>query len=192
MLNLSLNSSLKPPADSPALAQDGLKPRPLDGDCKLFYSIHVSKTESGNFVVTARGIPECIFSGKTEDAALKNAQDMIPGTLELFYRRKKKPFPIPDGRLAEGEHPVHVPLKVQAKMLLWNFICSKGMSLAEASRQLGIQQSQAQRLVDISKDGAGIDAIEGALERLGGEFSLNASSSSRIAHSSAREQESGV
>ncbi len=138
----------------------------------MFYPIRISKTDSGRFVVMARDIPECVYSDKTEEAALQNAQEMVPGALELYYRRKKKAFPLPDGSLQDGEIPVRVPLKVQAKMLLWNFICSKSMTLAEVSRQLDLQQTQVQRLVDISKDGASIDAIEAALEKLGGAFTL--------------------
>lgn len=137
----------------------------------MFYPIQVTKAENGRFVVMSRDIPECVYSDKTEEEALKNAQEMLPGTLELFYRRKKKPFPLPSA-LQQGEIPIYVPAKVQAKMLFWNFLCSRGMSLAEASRELGQLQARVQCLVDLTKDKASIEAVESALEHFGQRLDL--------------------
>lgn len=141
----------------------------------MFYPIQVSKTDAGRFVVTSRDVPECIYSDATEDEALRHAQEMLPGTLELCYRRKKKPFPLPSA-LQEGEVPVFVPLKIQAKIFFWNALCARGIKLTEAARMLDEQPSRVQCMVDLSKDGASIEAIEGALEALGGHFTLSAES----------------
>ena len=137
----------------------------------MFYPIQVSRTDSGRFVVTARDIPECVYSDTTPEEALKNAQEMLPGTLELFYRRKKKPFPVPSP-LRPNEFPVYVPARVQAKMCFWNFLCSRGMSLADASRELGQLQARVQCMVDLTKDKASIEAIESALEHFGQHLTL--------------------
>lgn len=139
----------------------------------MFYPIKISKTDNGRFVVTSRDIPECIYSEKTEEAALKNSQEMLPGALELYYRRKKKAFPLPSP-MEPGEVPVYVPARIQAKIAFWNFLVEKGMRLADASRKLEQPQARTQCMVDLSKDKASIEAIEEALEKLGGEFNITA------------------
>lgn len=139
----------------------------------MFYPIKVSKTDNDRFVVTSRDIPECIYSDKAEETALKSAQEMLPGALELYYRRKKKAFPLPSAP-EPGEIPVYVPARVQAKIAFWNFLVEKGMRLADASRELDMPQARVQCMVDLSKDKASIEAIEAALEKLGGEFNLTA------------------
>ena len=146
----------------------------------MFYPIKVSKTDNGRFVVTARDVPECIYSDKTEEAALKSAQEMVPGVLELYYRRKKKAFPLPS-QMEPGEIPVYVPARIQAKIAFWNFLVGKGMKLADAARALEQPQARVQCMVDLSKDKASIEAIEEALEKLGGEFNLTAKCVSKSA-----------
>ena len=137
----------------------------------MFYPFKISKTENGRFVITLRDIPECVFTEATEEKAVEAAGTYIPASLEIYYRRKKKAIPLPSA-IETDEFPAYVPLRVQAKILLWNFAISKGMNLQSLADYLGISPSQAQRLVDLSKDGATADTVEDALEKLGGQFTL--------------------
>lgn len=137
----------------------------------MYYPIKVSKVDDGSFLVTSRDIPECVFNAPSEDEACAKATEMIPGCLELFYRRKRKAIPLPSA-IQSGEIPIYGPLKFQAKILLWNHLVSHGYKLADVARKLNISQTQVQRLVDLSKDRASFEAIEDTLVAYGAQFTL--------------------
>lgn len=136
------------------------------------YPVKITALGSGKFQATCRFIPECVYQFDTEKEALDFAGQAIPGTLELYYRRKRKPIPVPDDSLKDGEIPIYVPIKVQAKIALWNALAEKYMRMSDLAKLLGIPAPQAQRYVDLSKDGASVEAIENAFYKLGMHFSL--------------------
>ena len=63
---------------------------------------------------------------------------------------------------------------VQAKIALWNHLVSNRYRLSGISKLLDISPAQTQRLVDLSKDGASMEAIEEALCKLGMHFEVRA------------------
>lgn len=126
----------------------------------MIYGIKVTQAQDG-FRVTCRDIPECVYVVKTEDEAQALSQELLPGCLVLYYRKKHKAFPMPT-KLETDEIPVHVPVRIQAKMLFWNFLQYNGIRLADVAKKLGISNSAAARLVDLTKDLASIDAVEQA------------------------------
>lgn len=67
---------------------------------------------------------------------------------------------------------VYVPMRVQARILLWNTIVTKGLSMTEFAKTIGVSNSQAQRLVDFSKN-ASPESIEQAQAKLGFLFDLS-------------------
>ena len=139
----------------------------------MLYGIRIAQTEDGKYVTTCRDLPECIFASSSEEEAISDATKCIPGTIELFYRQKKRVIPLPTN-LSENELPVYLPLKVQAKILLWNTIIDRGMNMTKFAAAIGVSPSQAQRLVDFSKT-ASIESIESALDALGMQFMLSVS-----------------
>ncbi len=126
----------------------------------MIYGIRITPTKTG-FEVTCRDIPECIYEAKDEAQAQELAQEILPGALVLFYRKKRKAFPMPS-QLQADEIPVFVPLKVQAKMLFWNFMQHNDYRIIDVAKKLGITHAEASRLVDITRDSASIDTIEQA------------------------------
>lgn len=105
----------------------------------------------------------------SKDEAMAFMCGGIPAMMYLNYRRLGKPIPLPE---ETGDCYVDVPIKVQAKVLLWNYMVHNGIKTAELARRLGTTQVSASRLTDMSKNKASTDAIEGALKALGYHFDL--------------------
>ncbi|BBF23865.1 antitoxin HicB [Sutterella megalosphaeroides] len=136
----------------------------------MFYGL---KTEvvDGKVMCTCRDIPECVYDAPTVEEGEKFAAQAFPAALELFYRRKRAIIPLPSP-LQEGEIPIRVPTRVQGKILLWNYMIENRYRLSDLSRLLNISATQVQRFVDLSKDGASMEAIDDALDVLGAHFTL--------------------
>lgn len=137
----------------------------------MLYGIQITAIDVGKYLVTCRDIPECTFTSSSELEALQDATKMLPGTIELFYRQKKRAIPFPS-KIKNGEKPVLIPLRLQAKMLLWNTIVNKGLNLSTFAEAIGTSPSNVQRLVDFSKP-ASVDRIEEALANLGYLFDVS-------------------
>ena len=131
----------------------------------MIYGIRIREIGVNEFVVTCRDLPECTFTSRDVPTALADAAKAIPGTIELFYRQKKRAIPV-STPIEEGEVPIFIPLRVQTKILLWNTVVSQGMNLTEFAERIGCSRTQAQRLVDFSKS-ASPENIEKALAELG-------------------------
>ncbi len=139
----------------------------------MIYGIKITPTETG-VEVTCRDIPECVYDAKDRAEAIALAGQMLPGALVMFYRKKKRPFPLPT-KYQKGEVLVDVSAKIQAKMLFWNFLRENNIRLVDVARKLGVSRSEAGRLVDLTQDGASIDAVEKALKQFGKYFTLTIS-----------------
>lgn len=138
----------------------------------MYYGIKVVKSPDRDvFVVTCRDLPECTYEDPTLEGAVTAAAQCVPGVMELLYRQKRRAIPLPSP-LQDGETPVYIPARVQAKILLWNYMVENRYRVADIARMNNITQTQAQRYVDLSKDKASIEAIEEAMSKLGFRLSL--------------------
>lgn len=137
----------------------------------MFYGISIFKLESGKYGVSCPDIPECSFEANDIEEAQDLACNNIPAAMEIFYRKKRRPIPLPS-QIAEGDFPIRVPTRVQAKILLWNHMVNNRYRVADIARMLGVSQTQAQRLVDMTKDGASMEALDDAMDLLGMAFNL--------------------
>lgn len=108
----------------------------------MFYP--VSKIEHDVFSVRDLGL-------NCEADSLEQALDILSGKVEAYiensFRKQGKPIPIPS-EPRDGDGILAVPLKLEARILLWNLLREKHMSTSEFSRLLDISRQQAQRLVD--------------------------------------------
>ena len=138
----------------------------------MYYGIKVVKSPDRDvFVVTCRGLPEGTYEDPTLEGAVTAAAQCVPGVMELLYRQKRRAIPLPSP-LQDGETPVYIPARVQAKILFWNYMVENRYRVADIARMNNITQTQAQRYVDLSKDKASIEAIEEAMSKLGFRLSL--------------------
>ena len=141
----------------------------------MLYGIRLSKLEDGKYVTTCRDLPECTYTSADLAEAMVDATKGITATIELFYRQKRKAIPLPTA-LEDDEIAVNIPLKLQAKMLLWNAVVARGLTLTTFAKEIGVSPTQAQRLVDFSKN-ASLEKIEQALQMLDLQFTLSVSRS---------------
>ena len=137
----------------------------------MFYGLHVKPLANGKFEASSPDLPECVFDADSVDEATELATEMMPGDMELFYRKKRRPIPLPSP-ITEGDFPIRVPTRVQAKILLWNYMVNNRYRVADMARMLEVSQTQAQRLVDLTKDGASMEALDDAMDLLGMAFTL--------------------
>lgn len=143
----------------------------------MFYAVKLEELGENEYLVTCRDVPECIFKATSKKEAIEQSPSVLTTAMQMHYRRKRKSFPLPS--LPEiGERLIYLPLKVQAKILFWNYLQAQEIKLADASRRLGLAQTQVQRMVDLNQDkGASLEAIEDAIVSLGGCFTLTAGGS---------------
>lgn len=136
------------------------------------YAIKLNKTASGEYSAECPDLGFCSSEEfETEDEAYKFMASAIPAVMYGHFRARQKSIPLP---LTEGDDfkYIGIPVKVQAKVLLWNYMREHEIRTGELAKILGIAQPAASRLTDMSKDKASVDAVERALAAIGGRFSL--------------------
>ena len=81
------------------------------------------------------------------ERALDILSDKVENFIEETFRKQRKPIPEPS---APKDHDgiLVVPLKLEARIRLWNLLREKHMSTCELARLLDMSRQQAQRLVD--------------------------------------------
>ena len=138
----------------------------------MLYFFKSYKTEDGQFEARCDDIPGVVFGpNETIEALYENlSEGALLYSLQEGFRRRRKAIPLP--KSTKGDVVVYVPVRAQAKILLWNTLVGKGTKLADLSRALGVSASQTQKLVDLTKDLASMEAIEKALIAIGGTFDL--------------------
>ncbi len=138
----------------------------------MIYGVQISEQPSGKWRISCRDIPELDIEEGTREAAETYAAEAIPGAMVLFYRQKRKAIPLPS-KPQKGEILGYVPVKVQAKILFWNFMIDNKLRIADVARKLEISHSEAARFVDLTRDSASVDAIEAAGRKLGMNLNLS-------------------
>lgn len=81
------------------------------------------------------------------EQALDILSDKVENFIEETFRKQRKPIPEPSAPKNHDGNLV-VPLKLEARIRLWNLLREKHMSTSELARLLDMSRQQAQRLVD--------------------------------------------
>lgn len=104
------------------------------------------------------------------EQALDILSDKVENFIEETFRKQRKPIPEPS---APKDHDgiLVVPLKLEARIRLWNLLREKHMSTSELARLLDMSRQQAQRLVDGSSP-VSFDMYYEAFKALGYYLSL--------------------
>lgn len=108
----------------------------------MFYP--VSEIKHNVFSVRDLGL---ICEANSLEQALDILSDKVENFTEETFRKQRKPIPEPS---APKDHDgiLVVPLKLEARIRLWNLLREKHMSTSELARLLDMSRQQAQRLVD--------------------------------------------
>jgi len=131
----------------------------------MFYA--VSEIKHNIFSVRDLGLT---CEADSLEQALDIFSDKVENFIEETFRKQRKPIPEPS---APKDHDgiLVVPLKLEARIRLWNLLREKHMSTSELARLLDMSRQQAQRLVDGSGP-ASFDMYYEAFKALGYYLSL--------------------
>ena len=122
------------------------------------------KPDDGAFVVTFPDIPEAITQGDDVDDAMHHALDALETAFD-FYFRDGSPVPLPS-MPKRGQKLLHLPLEVNARVLLHNEMMRQKISKAELARRMGISQRKFERILSWKYDNT-IDLAALAFQALG-------------------------
>ena len=134
------------------------------------YRINYHRLPNGSIEASCPDIPEFFCVQPSVEKARVEILRAFPSAMHKFYRKKHLAVPLPG--TGKSDDRVALPVRIQAKILLWNLMLAERWRLADIARKLGVAQAQAQRLVDLDRDLASMEAIEEALDAMGAEFTL--------------------
>ncbi|HBJ3896853.1 type II toxin-antitoxin system HicB family antitoxin [Acinetobacter baumannii] len=125
--------------------------------------------EEGAYIVSSRDLPLLNSVGYTLEEALSEALDGIETTFEI-YMDERKAIPLPS-KGKKDEYEIHLPVRVAAKVRLYNEMISQDVTKAELARRLGWLQKQADRLLSL-KHSTKLESIESAFHALGKDLDI--------------------
>ncbi|MDC4075666.1 MULTISPECIES: type II toxin-antitoxin system HicB family antitoxin [Acinetobacter calcoaceticus/baumannii complex] len=132
------------------------------------YFVHIAR-EGEAFIVTSRDIPILNSVGYSLEEALSEALDGLETAFEI-YMDDRQPIPLPT-KAQKGEYDIHLPVRVAAKVRLYNEMISQDVTKAELARRLGWLQKQADRLLSL-KHSTKLESIESAFQALGKDLDI--------------------
>ncbi len=122
--------------------------------------------EAGGFVVRFPDVPEVHTQGADREDALEQAEDALVVALSL-YVDAGEPLPVPSAD--EGRPLVAVPVRVAAKLALYEEVRSAGLTKMALARRLAIPDTEARRLLDLDHP-TKMDRLERVLRSFGVEL----------------------
>ncbi|EHU2312639.1 antitoxin [Acinetobacter baumannii] len=132
------------------------------------YSVSIVR-EGEAFIVSSRDLPYLNSVGYSLDEALSEALDGIETAFEI-YMDDRQAIPLPS-KGKKDEYEVHLPVRVAAKVRLYNEMISQNVTKAELARRLGWLQKQADRLLSL-KHSTKLESIESAFHALGKDLDI--------------------
>ena len=110
------------------------------------YSVKLTPSEDGGYVVTCRDLPQLITQGEDERDALEQAADAMD---EVFatYMIDGIEFPEPS-KAKRREHLVAPSAETMAKAALYIAMRQAGISKMQLAKQLGVDEKEVRRLLD--------------------------------------------
>lgn len=134
----------------------------------MFYPFKVKKQDDGTYLGEMVDI-EAITTGQSFDEIADTFRETFSTFFEINYRKKKKAMPlpseIPDGNTDEVG-AVYVPLRLQLRILLWNEIIKRKLSITEFSELMGIPKQLGVRYFN-GAPGVSLEKYETAFLKLG-------------------------
>ena len=131
----------------------------------MYYPATFTPDTNNTFLVEFRDIPEAVGVGETFDEAYLSALDGLEVALFSIYMKERREIPAPS-KLVKGEYAIYLPVSVQVKLKLYNEMLAQGISKAELSRRLKVNQKQIDRLWDLGHSSK-IELLEQAANKLG-------------------------
>ena len=133
------------------------------------YVVTLERDTNSSYWVRCPDIPEMNSVGDTVEDALKEALDGLE-TAFTIYMDQRRTIPMPTPAKA-GEYTVRIPVKVAAKVLLFNEMIAQKVTKAEMARRLDGFQASADRILSI-KHSTKLETLEAAFAVLGKHLDL--------------------
>lgn len=133
------------------------------------YIVTLEPDTNGSYLVLCPDIPEMVSVGNTVEDALKEALDGLE-TAFMIYMDDRRAIPMPT-QAKEGDYTVRIPVKVAAKVLLFNEMIAQKVTKAEMARRLDGFQASADRILSI-KHSTKLETLEAAFAVLGKHLDL--------------------
>jgi len=131
---------------------------------RYVYPVAMKRDEDGEYVVTARDVPEAITSGKSQREALQEMSEALGAAL-AGYAQEGREVPLPSDA-CPGEHLVPVAPLVAAKLALLAAMHSENVTNVELARRLGVSEGAVRRLMN-PDHASRLDGVVAALAALG-------------------------
>ncbi len=113
---------------------------------KMAYPASFATDEDGRVLVTFRDLPEAITDGADQAEAESEALDLLHSVLE-FRMRDRDTIP-PPSRARKGEKVITPDLDIALKASLHMAMQQNGVTIAELTRRLQVDNREAQRIVN--------------------------------------------
>lgn len=133
------------------------------------YVVTLTWDTNNTYWVQCPDIPEMNSVGDTVDEALKEALDGLE-TAFMIYMDERRAIPMPTPA-KESDYKVRIPVKVAAKVLLFNEMIAQKVTKAEMARRLDGFQASADRILSI-KHSTKLETLEAAFAVLGKHLDL--------------------
>ena len=133
------------------------------------YVVTLEPDTNGSYLVLCPDIPEFVSVGDTVEDALKEALDGLE-TAFMIYMDERRAIPMPKAANA-GDYTARIPVKVAAKVLLFNEMIAQKVTKAEMARRLDGFQASADRILSI-KHSTKLETLEAAFAVLGKHLDL--------------------
>lgn len=136
----------------------------------MFYPYQVIQ-ENDSFICVVPDL-KVYVSAKTAEEAETLMKDNLMKNIEINFRQANLPIPSPSKPVKGRDRLFYVPLRDEARILLWNILKEKRLSVAEFGRILGVSRQQAHHIVSGS-NAVSLDKYCEAFEALGYYLSLD-------------------
>ena len=113
---------------------------------KIAYPAKYETDEGGRILVTFRDLPEAATDGADMDEARREAADVLDSVL-MFRMKYREDIPSPS-RKRRGEVLVTPDAAVAMKIALYIAMHENGITAAELTRRLGIDNREVQRILN--------------------------------------------
>jgi len=128
----------------------------------MFYPVRF-ETLPGSVRVLVRDF-DLVLEYPTMQDARQQASAEVIRQIETKFRKKHLPIPRPS-KVENGEEVFYIPIKIQARIMLWNTMMKRGMRAIDLAKLLETSPAQAQRYINGSND-VSIESYERALLKL--------------------------
>lgn len=132
----------------------------------LRYPISLRADTNATLLIGFPDFPSVNSVAESEAEAGAQAQQALETALQAYFdRRVPVPLPPPSPAL-NGEFLVTLPALSEAKVLIWNEMCTQGLRKADLARLMKVHAPQIDRLFDLAH-ASKLDFVEQAAKALG-------------------------